>query len=116
MRWGLVVAPLLVDARLGEATAAATAAAQQGLSESDQQRFESVAAGSSLFLLDPLFGVGFGQYEFVSPRFVGNSFATSAHNWAKAFCSSVGSLASAAPSRMLARSGSCWKPPWRSSR
>ena len=77
---GLVVAPLLVDARLGEATAAATAAAQQGLSESDQQRFESVAAGSSLFLLDPLFGVGFGQYEFVSPRFVGNSFATSAHN------------------------------------
>ena len=33
-----------------------------------------------LFLLDPLLGVGFGQYEYVSPRFVGNSFATSAHN------------------------------------
>jgi O-antigen ligase/capsular polysaccharide biosynthesis protein len=77
---GLVVTPLLVQARLDASNAAAVAAAQAGISDSDQERFESVAAGTSLFLLDPVFGVGFGQYEYVSPRFVGNSFATSAHN------------------------------------
>ena len=77
---GLVVTPLLVGARLDSPTAAAAAEAQAGISSSDQERLESVAAGTQLFLLDPLFGVGFGQYEFVSPRFVGNSFATAAHN------------------------------------
>ncbi|HEY4190495.1 MAG TPA: O-antigen ligase family protein [Candidatus Limnocylindrales bacterium] len=113
---GLVVAPLLVDARLGQTTQEAAAAAQQGLSESDQQRFESVAAGTQLFLLDPLFGVGFGQYEYVSPRFVGNSFATSAHNQYLKIFAEQGLLgaavyAAAAVALLLAmlRSASRWR-------
>ena len=77
---GLVITPLVVGARLGSPTAATAAAAQEGLTESDEQRLESVAAGTQLFLLDPVLGVGFGQYDYVSPRFVGNSFATSADN------------------------------------
>ena len=77
---GLVVTPLLVDARLDSPSSGVAAEHVEGLSDSDQERFELVAAGTSLFLLDPVFGVGFGQYEYVSPRFVGNSFATSAHN------------------------------------
>ncbi len=113
---GLVVTPLLVDARLGETPQEAAAVAQQGLSESDQQRFESVAAGASLFLLDPVFGVGFGQYEYVSPRFVGNSFATSAHNqYLKILAEQgiVGALAYAAAAAALGlamlRSASRWR-------
>lgn len=81
LAFGILVAyPFLVDTRLDRSATGGLAAGQAGLSESDQQRFESVLAGLSMVGIDPAFGVGFGQYEYVSARFVGSSPATSAHN------------------------------------
>lgn len=77
---GAAAYPYLVDARLERSSTGGLANAQSGLEESDAERWEAVAAGGSLFALDPVFGVGFGQYEYVSPRFLGSSPATSAHN------------------------------------
>jgi O-antigen ligase len=49
---------------------------------SDEARFTAGSVGFVLFARDPIFGVGFGQYHFVSPFFLPpGSPAISSHNW-----------------------------------
>ena len=48
---------------------------------SDESRFVAGSVGLELFLHDPIFGIGFGQYHFVSPRYVAGSQATYSHDW-----------------------------------
>jgi capsular polysaccharide biosynthesis protein/O-antigen ligase len=47
---------------------------------SDSERFAAVLSGIPVWLNEPVFGVGFGQFAFESAWFVGNSPATSSHN------------------------------------
>lgn len=50
------------------------------LSQSDAGRSDAALAGIQLFLTAPLFGIGYGQFHYVSPRFVGSSGVTFPHN------------------------------------
>ena len=72
--------PLLLEARVDRSETATSAATEAGVAASDQQRFDAVTAAIPLFLIDPVLGVGFGQYHFESTRYVGSSAATSSHN------------------------------------
>ena len=72
--------PLVLEARIARSDTATSAATEAGVAASDQQRFDAVTAAIPLFLIDPVLGVGFGQYHFESTRYVGSSAATSSHN------------------------------------
>lgn len=78
---GFVLYPLFLGARLdityGDTSTAAFVAATQ----SQQYRLDTVMAGIGMFLDQPLFGVGFGMFHFISPRFVGGAPVTYAHDW-----------------------------------
>ena len=52
-----------------------------GLETSDEGRLAGGAVSLRLFERDPLFGIGFGQYHFVSPSYVSGTEATYSHNW-----------------------------------
>ena len=72
----VVAIPLAVDARLSRSTTGTAAQAIAGVSESDLERLSAVLAAFPLFSIDPLFGVGFGQYGTASPRFLASSPVT----------------------------------------
>ena len=76
----VILYPLLLDARVARSETGTTADAEAGVSVSDQERLNAVVAAIPLFAVDPVFGVGFGQYHFESTRFVRSSHATSSHN------------------------------------
>ena len=128
MRTALVVAvpeaePLVGAARSHAGQQRALAAGADAVVELDTDDVDELAArlgaavdGPVDLVLDPLFGVGFGQYEYVSPRFVGNSFATSAHNQYLKILAEQGILgtllyvaAAAALLIAMRRSGSPWR-------
>ena len=75
-----ILYPLLLDARVTRTEVGTTADTEAGVAASDEERFDSVAAALPLFGIDPIFGVGFGQYHFESTHYVGSSTATSSHN------------------------------------
>ena len=58
--------PLLVEWRLTNETGSASAAAAAGLAASDTGRFGAVLAAPALLAISPVFGIGFGQYKFMS--------------------------------------------------
>jgi hypothetical protein len=70
------------DARFSATNPNQTASQRLAVLEvSDAGRLSGGAVAFELFALDPLFGVGFGQYHFVSPRYVGPDSATYSHDW-----------------------------------
>ncbi len=70
----------LLQARVGITYGGAAGNALSVLSQSDAGRSGAALAGVQIFLTSPLFGVGFGQFHFVSPRFVGLTGVTFPHD------------------------------------
>ena len=73
-----IVYPLFLEARLGTDTLDPKVLAER--TQSENWRRIAIEAGFSIFALNPIFGVGFGVFHFVSPAFVGASPATYSHN------------------------------------
>lgn len=76
-----VVYPAFADLRLGLTYGSLSADAYVAAQQSDAERLRAVLAGFDLFLSSPVFGVGFGQYHFLSATLVGNQFSTFPHDW-----------------------------------
>ena len=70
----------LLKARVGITYGAAPGSALGTLRQSDAGRSDAALAGVQLFLTAPLFGIGYGQFHFLSPHFVGSSGVTFPHN------------------------------------
>lgn len=70
----------LLKARIGITYGTAPGSALGTLSQSDAGRSDAALAGVQLFLTAPLFGIGYGQFHYLSPRFVGSSGVTFPHN------------------------------------
>jgi len=73
--------PLLVEWRLTNETGSASAAAAAGLAASDEGRFGAVLAAPALLAMSPVFGIGFGQYKFMSALVTDQGAGLVAHNW-----------------------------------
>jgi O-antigen ligase len=58
-----------------------SSAALLGQQSSDEGRLTAGLVGFQLFRQDPIFGIGFGQYHFVSPRYLAGNQATYSHDW-----------------------------------
>jgi O-antigen ligase len=63
-----------------EAGSASSAAAAQ-LAASDQGRLDAILAGPELFAMSPIFGIGFGQYKYLSALVTDQGAGLVAHNW-----------------------------------
>jgi O-antigen ligase len=70
----------LLKARVEITYGAAPGSALGTLSQSDAGRSNAAVAGVQLFLTAPAFGIGYGQFHYLSPRFVGSSGVTFPHN------------------------------------
>ncbi len=70
----------LLQARVDITHGSAPGNALGSLSASDAGRSGAALAGVELFLTAPLFGIGYGQFHYLSPRFVGSSGVTFPHN------------------------------------
>lgn len=82
---GLVVAtayPAFSESRFELTNPTARHAASVAIvGASDQARLAAGAASLKLFARDPIFGIGFGQYHFVSPLYLAGGQTSYAHNW-----------------------------------
>jgi len=77
----IVLFPLFVQWRLNTTFGASSADAYATLAQSDAGRLSAILAGPQLFLTSPVFGVGWGQYSFMSAKFAGPGVDLAAHNW-----------------------------------
>ena len=73
--------PLFVELRLTTETGSASAAAAAELAASDAGRLSAVLAGPALFATSPIFGIGFGQYKYMSALVTDQGAGLVAHNW-----------------------------------
>lgn len=73
--------PLFVESRLVTEVGSASAEAAKGLELSDEGRLSAVLAGPELFATSPIFGIGFGQYKFMSALVSEQGAGLVAHNW-----------------------------------
>ena len=73
--------PLFVEWRLALTYGTSSADAYLQLDISDQSRLNAMLAGLDLFGSSPVFGIGFGHYQFLSQTLVGGQYATFPHNW-----------------------------------
>ena len=73
--------PLFLEARLDITFGDNSLEAMTDQSRSEQWRLDTIDAGLGLFARQPVFGVGFGSFQFLSPWFVGDSPVTYAHDW-----------------------------------
>jgi hypothetical protein len=73
--------PMLVDWRLTTEAGSGSSAAIVALAASDEGRLSAVLAGPAIFAMSPIFGIGFGQYKFMSPLVADHGAGLVAHNW-----------------------------------
>lgn len=73
--------PLFVDLRLSTEAGAVSSESLTDLATSDQGRLDAILAGPALFLMSPVFGIGFGQYQYMSPLVIDQGIGLVAHNW-----------------------------------
>jgi len=73
--------PLFVEWRLTTEAGSASSAAVAELAASDEGRLSAVLAGPALFAMSPIFGIGFGQYKYLSALVTGTGEGLVAHNW-----------------------------------
>ncbi len=73
--------PLFVQFRLAIDVGSTSASALAGLAESDAGRLGAVLAGPALFATSPVFGIGFGQYKYMSALVSDSGAGLVAHNW-----------------------------------
>jgi O-antigen ligase len=76
----VVVYPIFLDARLSETWGQASSAAYLAEAASESYRQSALEAGVRLFLERPIFGLGFGGFQFASPRFLEGLPVTASHN------------------------------------
>ena len=74
-----VVFPLFLQTRLIADAGTTSAQAYASLAESDQSRIAAGLAGPQMFASAPIFGIGFGQFSFMSAQYVG--FSIESHDW-----------------------------------
>ena len=77
----VVLYPVFLDARLDLTFGDNSLEAFNDQTRSEQWRLNTIGAGLGLFARQPVFGVGFGSFQFLSPWFVGESPVTYAHDW-----------------------------------
>ena len=77
----IAIYPAFVEWRLGQTNGSATGSSYLIIAESDASRIDGLLAGPKLFLTSPLFGVGWGNYSFLSGAVSGISTGIAAHNW-----------------------------------
>jgi O-antigen ligase len=73
--------PIFLGTRLDITFGDTSTLAYADQTRSEQWRLASIAAGWGLFQEQPIFGIGFGAFHFLSPWFVGSSPVTYAHDW-----------------------------------
>ena len=73
--------PLFVEVRIATDAGSVSAAAAAELESSDDARLGAIMAGPAVFATSPVFGVGFGQYKYVSPLVTDEGAGLVAHNW-----------------------------------
>jgi O-antigen ligase len=77
----LTLYPLFIGARVDLTFGDTSLRAYADETQSEQWRLDAILAGLAMFASQPVFGVGFGAYHFLSPRYVGASPVTYAHDW-----------------------------------
>ncbi len=75
---GVALYPLFLEARVNGAALDPTVIFQRA--QSENWRSLAAAAGISMFLAQPVFGVGFGVFQHLSPAYIGGSPATASHD------------------------------------
>jgi hypothetical protein len=82
---GLVAAvliyPAFVEWRLTNLRGEVSDAGYVAMTESDDARLQATLAGPAMFLSEPIFGVGFGQFVEKSVEISGLETGINAHNW-----------------------------------
>lgn len=73
--------PLFVEFRLTTDRGSASSAVVAQLNESDEGRLDAILAGPELFATSPIFGIGFGEYEYSSALVTVQGGGLVAHNW-----------------------------------
>jgi hypothetical protein len=73
--------PLFVELRLSTEAGGVNAESLAQLAASDEGRLDAILAGPELFAISPIFGIGFGQYEYLSAVVTGQPEGIVAHNW-----------------------------------
>lgn len=76
-----VIYPAFIQWRLENLTGAASPEAYAIMAQSDNGRLSGTLAGPLLFLLAPLFGIGFGHFVPMSVLVTGSPEPINAHNW-----------------------------------
>jgi len=78
----IFIYPAFIDWRLSITFGSDLARAHEALDESTGWRLDVIWAGLKMFRSDPFFGVGLGQFHYVSPEYLGPTVGiTYSHNW-----------------------------------
>ena len=77
----LVAYPLFVEFRLAVLTGDTGSSVHGIMAHSDAGRLSAVMSGPSIWVTSPIFGVGFGRYQFANAEILGNGGGQVAHNW-----------------------------------
>jgi O-antigen ligase len=75
-----VVLPLFLEARLDASLGPNVVDLSAGLTRSDETRLDAFLAGLRLFAAQPVFGIGFGQFQTASGEFIIDAATTYPHN------------------------------------
>ena len=73
--------PLFLESRLTTEAGSVSATAAAELASSDEGRLSAILAGPELFAMSPVFGIGFGQYKYMSALVTEQGAGLVAHNW-----------------------------------
>ena len=76
----LVLYPVFLALRIEVSAGSTDPKAYLDLQRSEHWRQQAFGAGIEMFLSSPVFGLGFGMFQFLSPEFIGFSPATYSHN------------------------------------
>jgi O-antigen ligase len=73
--------PMFVEWRLATEGGPGSSAAAAALAASDEGRLGAILAAPALFASSPIFGIGFGQYKYMSALVTDQGAGLAAHNW-----------------------------------
>jgi hypothetical protein len=73
--------PVYLDARLEQTFGVSSGAAQLEAAKSEESRLIAITGGLRLWTAAPIFGVGFGRFQALSPPFLTGTGLNYPHNW-----------------------------------